>query len=116
MKLCPGQTEVQASQGPSPKITTILTSIACVPLDPFLKLIQMQSCVEEGQASPVVQDGPDLLQGLGHIEADVGDRVPGHAQHGGQHVLGGDVLPADLGQHLQAREQQRVTPQSPRSL
>ena len=76
----------------------------------------MQSCVEEGQASPVVQYGPYLLQVLGHVEADVGDRVPGHAQHSGQHVLGGDVLPTDLGQHLQAREWQRVTPQIPRSL
>lgn len=35
------------------------------------------------------------------VEADIGDKVPTHAQHGGQHVLGGDVTPADLGQHLQ---------------
>lgn len=57
---------------------------------------------EGGQASPVVQDGPDLLEGLGHVEADVGDGVPGHAQHRGQHVLGSDVLAADLGQHLES--------------
>lgn len=56
--------------------------------------------MREVRVSPVVQDGPYLLQGLGHIEADVGDRVPSHTQDRGQHVLGGDVLPTDLGQHL----------------
>lgn len=40
-----------------------------------------------------VEDGSDLLEGLGHVEADVGHLVIGHLQDHRQHLLCGDFLP-----------------------
>lgn len=47
-----------------------------------------------------VQDGADLLEGLGHIEAHIGHLVVGHLEDHGQHLLSGDVLATDLRQSL----------------
>lgn len=47
-----------------------------------------------------VQDGADLLQRLGHVEAHVSHLVVGHFQDDGEHVLGGDLLAARLRQSL----------------
>ena len=43
-----------------------------------------------------VKDRSDLLEGLGHVEADVGHLVVGHLEDHRQHLLGGDVLAAGL--------------------
>lgn len=48
-----------------------------------------------------VEDGPNLLEGLGHVEADVGHLVIGHLQDHWQHLLGGDFLPACFRQSLE---------------
>lgn len=38
------------------------------------------------------KDGTDLLEGLGHVEADVGHLVIGHLEDHWQHLLCGDFL------------------------
>lgn len=43
-----------------------------------------------------VEDGADLLEGLSHVEADVGHLVIGHLQDHRQHLLCGDFLAACL--------------------
>lgn len=48
-----------------------------------------------------VEDGADLLEGLGHVEADVGHLVVGHLQDHWQHLLCGDFLPARFRQSLE---------------
>lgn len=55
----------------------------------------------------VVQDGADLLQRFGHVEAHVGHLVVGHLQDHRQHLLGGDVLTARLRQRLPADRGER---------
>lgn len=51
-----------------------------------------------------VEDGSDLLEGLGHVEAHVGHLVIGHLQDHGQHLLGGDFLSARFRQSLAGEE------------
>lgn len=43
-----------------------------------------------------IKDGANLLQGLGHVEADVGHLVVGHFEDHRQHLLGGDLLTTRL--------------------
>lgn len=58
-------------------------------------------CVREGEAVlRGSEDVADLLEGLGHVEADVGHLVAGHLEHHRQHVLSGDVRAAHIEQSL----------------
>lgn len=43
-----------------------------------------------------VEDGADLLKGLGHVEAHVGHLVVGHLDDDWEHLLSGDLLAAGL--------------------
>lgn len=54
------------------------------------------------------QNVPDLLQGLGHVEAHVGHLVAGHLQHHRQHVLSGDVRAAHVEQSLTRAHTQNI--------
>ena len=54
-----------------------------------------------------VKDRSDLLEGLGHVEADVGHLVVGHLEDHRQHLLGGNVLAAGLGQGLEDKKKRR---------
>ena len=54
------------------------------------------TAVESKDYALAVKDRSDLLEGLGHVEADVGHLVVGHLEDHRQHLLGGDVLAAGL--------------------
>lgn len=56
-----------------------------------------------------VEDRANLLQGLGHIEADISHLVVGHLQDHGQHLLCGDLLTACFWQSLRHRGKKEVS-------
>jgi len=47
-----------------------------------------------------LQEGRDLLQGLCHVETNIGNGISGKQENCGQQQLGGDICAADLCQNI----------------